>query len=279
MPLFVFISGYIYSYSKLGLDKYNDNLLFIINKIKRLILPYFFVAIFYMIPIRLFLVPDFYQGENFYDIFIQGILLSKNTGSLWYLLMLFNVFLLFRWMEKYIHKFHWKNVFFLFIILHFVKFPQIFQISSAFHHLLYFYLGYLTFQKQSILPNYLMKIRYANICFLVHLLIFSISFYVTNFANYTQPSVVKYTLRLSTPILSILGIAFTYAYLFYFHQRQPKINNTIYHFLDKHNFTIYLFHAPIVYVIASRLVNSTICPFFLISLCFVNCLPFLSHSS
>lgn len=51
MPLFIFISGFIYSYNKLERDKYSDKNLFIENKFKRLIIPYILVGVFYVIPI------------------------------------------------------------------------------------------------------------------------------------------------------------------------------------------------------------------------------------
>ena len=46
MPLFVAVSGAIYYYVKVKLNKYNDNKIFVKNKAKRLLIPYMVFGVF-----------------------------------------------------------------------------------------------------------------------------------------------------------------------------------------------------------------------------------------
>ena len=48
---FTLVSGYIFQYLKYEKDKYQKFFLFIVNKAKRLLVPYVFVAIIWVIPI------------------------------------------------------------------------------------------------------------------------------------------------------------------------------------------------------------------------------------
>lgn len=50
MPLFIFLSGFLFYYS---ISKINfDNKKFIINKIKRIIIPFIIFGILYLLPVR-----------------------------------------------------------------------------------------------------------------------------------------------------------------------------------------------------------------------------------
>lgn len=53
MPLFISISGYLFYYLKILNNKYTNFDRFMVNKIKRLIIPFFSVGILAMIPLRL----------------------------------------------------------------------------------------------------------------------------------------------------------------------------------------------------------------------------------
>lgn len=99
MPLFVFISGYIYNYNRECLGKYNSTKNFIFNKLKRLIIPYFLVSITFMIPLQM--IFSIYADEKSYIYrIINDTLLAQRPSHLWYLLMLFNLFIIFRIIEK-----------------------------------------------------------------------------------------------------------------------------------------------------------------------------------
>ena len=52
VPMLVFVSGAIYYYCRINKGKYSSLKSLIINKFKRLILPFLFIGILYSIPIK-----------------------------------------------------------------------------------------------------------------------------------------------------------------------------------------------------------------------------------
>lgn len=89
MPLFIFISGAVYYYCIYDLGKYKDKNKFIINKFKRLILPYLFFGLFYVTPIMLYFK---FTNDNLITYIVKGILLCGNSRHLWFLYYLFIYF-------------------------------------------------------------------------------------------------------------------------------------------------------------------------------------------
>ena len=78
MPMFVFISGFLYAYLREAKGKYKDNMAFLRNKARRLMVPYLFWGV-----VLLLLFPDKHASDM-----LTGI------SHLWFLLMLFGLFLL-----------------------------------------------------------------------------------------------------------------------------------------------------------------------------------------
>lgn len=79
MPVFVFISGYLYAYMKIEKEKYADNRLFLKEKAKRLILPYVVWTV-----INICLIPSTFDITRI----LQG------YSHLWFLMMLMMVFII-----------------------------------------------------------------------------------------------------------------------------------------------------------------------------------------
>lgn len=109
---FTAISGYIFAY-KMTSGGYSDFHLFLINKGKRLLVPYFFVAFLWVIPISVVLFKwDFNYIVNHF-IFCTG------PSQLWFLWMLFDVFVI-AWIFWSVFsgssKFCWCATLFLFFV-------------------------------------------------------------------------------------------------------------------------------------------------------------------
>ncbi len=85
MPAFVFISGYLYSYLKLEKGKYQDNKAFVVNKVKRLLIPYLLLAGLLVL-----------LGE-----ITRPIRILYGTSHLWFLLMLFEVFVFMQLTQRF----------------------------------------------------------------------------------------------------------------------------------------------------------------------------------
>ena len=94
---FVLISGYIYC-AKYKIEDKTDFLPFIKKKAKRLLVPYIFTALVWVVPITNFFLP-FRQN----DIFTRYIL-AENPSQLWFLIMLFDVFLFVRPLSDFFIK-------------------------------------------------------------------------------------------------------------------------------------------------------------------------------
>lgn len=89
MPLFMSISGAVYQLSQTK-PKYRNFKSFILNKVKRILVPYFLVGLLALLPVLLYL-------DHSTSIFNHGtflkILLAQDCRHLWYLLALFWIFM------------------------------------------------------------------------------------------------------------------------------------------------------------------------------------------
>ena len=93
---FVFVSGYLFFYLRSSLGKYAHFSAFVVNKLKRLIIPYCFVCVVWVIPIT----------TIFYKLPVKDIIINYILGispaQLWFLLVLFWCYLNFWFIVKYI---------------------------------------------------------------------------------------------------------------------------------------------------------------------------------
>ena len=99
VPMLVFVSGAIYYYCRKNKEKYKSLKGLVSNKFKRLIVPFLTIGLFYSIPIK-YLIGNIEKGTLLNS--IRNFLIGLNTGHLWYLLMLFDIFILFYLYEKFI---------------------------------------------------------------------------------------------------------------------------------------------------------------------------------
>ncbi|TLP70629.1 acyltransferase family protein [Maribacter sp. ACAM166] len=90
MPLFVFISGFLFSYLRNNLKKYPNFTVLLKKKTARLLRPYFILA-----PLYIVLFIDFNSTFGFLKQIWEG------AGHLWFLLMIFTIFMLFHPLESY----------------------------------------------------------------------------------------------------------------------------------------------------------------------------------
>ena len=163
VPMLVFVSGAIYYYCRINKEKYSSIKSLIINKFKRLILPFLFVGIIYSIPIKYII--GMTEGNIINN--IKSFVLGLNTGHLWYLLMLFNIFILFYLYESFILNKKYSIVLnlILFSILYISSgfFTNIFQINRAIQYSIFFYLGYEFFRSKDRLILKLEKLKSKSI--------------------------------------------------------------------------------------------------------------------
>lgn len=94
MPLFFFLSGFCFFYSVKKHQFINRKSIIkgIINKEKRLLIPFVIVAAFWMIPIRHICKYMAWSDLNLFQIYTR-VLLGEDSGHLWFLPTLFLIFI------------------------------------------------------------------------------------------------------------------------------------------------------------------------------------------
>ena len=138
---FVLTSGYLYSFLRFEKGKYQQYRNFIIGKVKRLIFPYFFVSLIWVIPIGCY-----FHHYSFIDV-VKNYLLGISPNQLWFLLALFLVFAIVWPLSETISKNNIKaigiGVGFLVIGIAGMKVIRInvFCIWTALQYILYFIIG------------------------------------------------------------------------------------------------------------------------------------------
>lgn len=245
MPLFIAISGMVYSFCIDDLNKYHDTVLFIKNKIIRLLLPYIFFGLFYVAPI---MVLYNFTSDSYIKYCFNGILLVNNSRHLWYLVVLFEIFLISILLKNIIiKKSKYTNIiiFLVLIISSFLAFklPGIFQINNLCYYSLFFYLGIL-FNRYY---EYFCKIN-KNVYFIIFMLLINI--FLFKYSNW-----IINIIKALTGGLSIIGITFYIPEKIMKYDLVKKFNNN--------GFGIYLFHPMIIYILYYYLGKYNINPFIL----------------
>lgn len=267
VPMLVFVSGAIYYYCRINKEKYSSIKSLIINKFKRLILPFLFVGILYSIPIK------YTIGMAYGNIFsnMKSFILGLNTGHLWYLLMLFNTFILFYLYEKFILNKKYSIILnlILFSILYISSgfFTNIFQINRAIQYSIFFYMGYEFFRSKDKLRLKLEKLKTKNILIIIPILI-AISLVLILVSKMKLSNIMLSKLfSLINVVIAIVCITICYLIVYLINNRMKnaiirgKIDKLI-NSIEKYSFNIYLLHEPIIFIvlyfIASKYINPTI---------------------
>lgn len=138
---FTLVSGYLFFYMKYERGKYSRFLTFLVNKIKRLIIPYVFVLVIWVIPFAMY----FFK----YDILdmILKFVLGTSPNQLWFLLMLFGVFIIFYPLSDFFLKHNIYGAVVCILIYGFgligqTVLPNVFQIFSACTYISLFLVGF-----------------------------------------------------------------------------------------------------------------------------------------
>ena len=95
---FTLVSGYLFYYLKYEQKKYQKFLPFVVNKAKRLLIPYVFIAVIWVIPIQ-----SLFFDYSMLDLFNKYVL-AKSPSQLWFLFMLFNVFVIFWFLSDFFER-------------------------------------------------------------------------------------------------------------------------------------------------------------------------------
>lgn len=230
MPLFFVISGAVYNLC-IEKGKYKNNLKFITLKAKRLLIPYFAFGLLYITPVMLFLGFD---KSSYFSYAVNGILLSRNSRHLWFILTLFWIFLstvmvrhLFRKIPAFIQLMISAAV----LVFSFKVSPD-FQLRSAMYYQFYFYSGCILDRYFDSIAGQIKKLR----CFVFVLpMIQAVSLFIMQ-TEYTK---IIFSL---TGILMMLSISVLFDF--------TKLKESkLYKISAKNSFGIYLFHPMLLYFV------------------------------
>lgn len=272
VPMLVFISGAIYYYCKINRGKYINIKILIINKFKRLIVPFLFIGVFYSIPIKYFI--GMIEGNIINN--IKSFILGLNTGHLWYLLMLFDIFILFYLYEKFIlnKKYSILLNLILFSILYIFSgfFTNIFQINRAIQYSIFFYLGYEFFRNKDKLILKLDELKSKSILIMTPILII-ISLLLILVSKIKLSNIMLSRLfSLINVVIAIICITICYLIIYLVNNRiknisiKEKIDKLI-KFIGKYSFNIYLLHEPIIFIVLHFIASKYINPNILVIVC------------
>lgn len=235
---FVLVSGYIYSCLKYEKDKYERFDLFVLNKVKRLLVPFVFVAIIWVIPIG-----TYFFNWTWHD-FAVKFAMATSPNQLWFLVMLFVVFIVFWPLSSFVKKHTVASglVVCVMFCCGFVlgRFINVFQISTALTYMPLFWLGIKIRQYGS---DIIMKIP-AVLWILLDLVLFVVERYIVS-----GNSIIERVLDIAlTFALHIVGAIMIFVVL----QKIAIVfnewkQNKAFMFLNRNSMQIYLFHQQVIY--------------------------------
>ena len=236
---FTLISGYIFYYIKFEKHGYQIALSFIKNKFKRLIIPYAFVSVIWVIPISIY----FFH----YDVseILKKYILGVSPSQLWFLLMLFHVFWICNFLSDFFMKRNGVSIMIL-LLMYGVGivgghiFPNVFQIFTSLRYCIFFFIGF-KFRQYDLL-------RYCNrkiivVGFITNVLLFLLYEYLSDFDS---SLITIFNLGINF-LTNIVGAVWIFALLQNIANKIHFKENLLFIFLSKRSMCIYLFHQQIIY--------------------------------
>ncbi|MBR4874096.1 MAG: acyltransferase [Clostridia bacterium] len=235
---FALVSGYLFYYLKHERGKYQRFWPFVGNKLKRLMVPYVFVALVWVIPIQWW----FFRFDGVTA--LKNFALALNPNQLWFLIMLFDVFVIVWLLSDFFAKHHlWGAV--VVFGLYGVGLvgpsivPNVFMVWRALTYVPLFWLGFKLRQSGM---AYVRRIP-AWVWLAADLAVFALTKWVID----PDASLVFKLLKLGLDfLLHIVGAVAAFAVL----QKVASCvngNTPFWKFFGKRSMVIYLFHQQVIY--------------------------------
>lgn len=235
---FVAVSGFLFAYLKFEKNKYREFLPFLRNKWCRLIVPYLFAALLWVMPWYCF-----YFDTATTQVFLKFVL-AQSPSQLWFLWMLFDVFVLIWPLSDVIRH---KPLVGVLIALMFYAvgvvgrmiLPDLFQIFTACRYVIFFVMGMLIETHAASLLRRIPKIPLLA----ADLAVFAVAQFLER-----GNSLIFKLLSLGTDLLlHLIGALMAFVLLDALAQKIRYEENRCFRFLEEHNFVIYLFHQQLIY--------------------------------
>ena len=244
MPLFMSISGAVF---ELGWNKgkYRDSAIFVKKKIRRLLVPFFGVTLFYAVPLK-YLSGYWHESSDVLrDIFIGQFLVQGNT-HLWFLLTLFFEFLIFYlFLRQGILEKRYQYILFVILLLtcFVAKKVPIKLISYVLEFGIYFYVGIL-FERYRKVINAHVALRWVITLLLLWFILFVAHYGLAHPSSF----VLKGIKRLDEILMAFIGMMTFYAGMVLALRKQMLTGKWV-SLLSRDSMGIYLYSDPLNYVI------------------------------
>lgn len=164
LGLWMLISGFCVGFTLRG-KQFRD---FFIKRFTRLVIPYWLVALIWMIPIRLLIGYPGYEGQSFLYIIWRNIFLGYDNGQLWYLPTLFFYSVIAWFINFCLKKYRWADIFAFAISVMMLIFYTKYTwhgaslmrsptFSPFFLYFSFFMLGFILFNHEAAIRKYMTK--------------------------------------------------------------------------------------------------------------------------
>lgn len=247
---FTLVSGYIFYHVKCNAGRYGDYWHFLLNKAKRLLIPYVFVIIIWVAPFQyLFFQPSIAE-------LVEKYVLGTSPSQLWFLLMLFGVFAIMWPLSTLLCKHDVIGaaiVFSLYLlsILGSYAIPNVFQVWTACRYCVFFWMGMKMCQYGTEILREIPIWVWVAVDIVLFVVVQSIP---------TDNMVFK-LLRLGLNLLlNMIGALMAFITLGKLSEIVHWKENKVFSCFSKYSFPIYLFHQQLVYCMI-WLLNGKINPY------------------
>lgn len=250
IPMFIFVSGAVYAFQVETLKKESNLMTLIKKKSQRLLIPYVIFGFFIMVP----LMVGCHFRESIVDYAYHSIWLSKDARHLWYILALFEIFILFWGMAKVVDILKFPQWILLPVsfglYLASSHFPYLFQISAALKYQFGFTLGYEFMIYKRIIYD-------------------SISYYIVGGGFLVLVLCLKIDLSAKMPLIETMA-AMCGIMLVYHMACDVKFLTKYkwYQLISKNSYGIYLYHVIVIYLMFYWSRNISISPYILVPVVF-----------
>ena len=244
---FALASGYIFAFKILG-GGYRKYFKFLQNKAKRLLVPYVFSMLIWVVPVSVYFF-DWTAGDLF-----KKYILCINPSQLWFLWMLFGVFAIIWPMKKIMLEgsvIGWgiSIVFYGIGIVGEFILPNVFCIWTACQYVIFFYIG-MRIRVKSEKAESLMTERVRWYIWLVlDMILFVGSLWIDGQDGYIMKAV-SLGLRL---LLHIVGAIMAWSVLQILAEHIHWNNSKAFNLLSAYSMPMYLFHQQIIYFVITAL--------------------------
>lgn len=241
---FTLVSGYLFYFLKYEKKQYADTGLFVKKKVKRILIPYAFASIVWVIPWQVF-----YYRTDISDL-VKQYLFMQNPSQLWFLGMLFGVFMIAILLPSRVHK-NWILLgviscgMYITGLLLGLFIPNMFQIQTSLQYFVFFAIG--------------MMLRKHADCFvwnipcILWVIADIILFWVKQIVDVQSGTLFRITGVAIEFLLHMIGAIMAFTVLNWIANRINWRENKVIVLLHKHNFTIYLFHQQVIYAVITLL--------------------------